>query len=161
MKAIPIFGGGVSMVDECDFEHLSQFKWYAVRAPHTTYAHRYLGDRKYLLMHREIMGDSGLLLDHVNNDGLDNRRSNLRFANSQKNAFNRRKDRDARSRFKGVCFDKGMTRKKRWRASIRKDDKPIYLGYFYTEREAALAYDTAAQSLFGAFAKTNQMLGVL
>ncbi len=118
------------------------------------------GQRHLVLMHRLILGAGASdEVDHVNGDTLDNRRCNLRLANDRQNARNRRIHKNNRCGLKGVrCVpDRPMP----WRAAIRVDGHEIALGYFSDARQAARAYDQAARGYFGAFARTNQMMGLV
>jgi hypothetical protein len=105
-------------------------------------------------LHREIMNNpDGLLVDHANGDGLDNRRTNLRLATHSQNQFNKRKTKSkTSSRFIGVYFEK---RKNRWMARIHYHGKRIWLGSFKSEFDAAKAYDAAAKKYHGEFARLN------
>jgi hypothetical protein len=107
-------------------------------------------ERKRIVMHRLIMPYAETV-DHINGNGLDNRRANLRQVTAQQNAFNQ-KARIGTSVFKGVSFDKqsGM-----WRSGIRVDGKRISLGRFSNEADAAKAYDAAARKHFGEYARCN------
>jgi hypothetical protein len=104
-------------------------------------------------MHRQIIKDVpfGYCIDHINGSGLDNRRANLRLATASQNAANSR-HRKSRSGFKGVAFAKD---KRRWRASIVANGCRKHLGYFTNPRDAALAYDHAAQKYHKQFAALN------
>jgi hypothetical protein len=93
-----------------------------------------------------------LLVDHRNCDSLDNRKANLRFASHTENGQNRRKRKNATSRFLGVWWDKS---KGLWESRIVYNKKRIFLGYFDSEIEAAKAYDEAAKKYFGEFARLN------
>jgi hypothetical protein len=94
---------------------------------------------------------TSLVIDHINGDGLDNRRANLRLATVAQNAWNSKK-RNSRSGYKGVWFarDKGL-----WRAAIVYHGRRIHLGYFKDKISDAKAYDTAARKYYGEFAKPN------
>jgi hypothetical protein len=104
-------------------------------------------------MHRLIMNaPEGMHVDHINGDGLDNRRENLRIVTAQENQFNSRKHLAGHSVFKGVSWSNLA---KKWRAYISPNRKQIHLGLFESEIEAAKAYDEKAKELFGPYAKLN------
>lgn len=107
-----------------------------------------------LLLHREVMQVYGTsLVDHIDGNGLDNRRSNLRIATNQQNGANSQKWRkQTSSQYKGVSWDhsRGL-----WRADIMFNRKHVYLGRYSSESEAAQAYDNRAIDLFGEFARLN------
>lgn len=94
---------------------------------------------------------AGREVDHINGDGLDNRRCNLRYATRQQNAANGAK-KGRSSRFKGVCFDKSRGK---WLAGVKYNYVRLNLGRHATEEAAARAYDRKALELFGEFARTN------
>lgn len=96
------------------------------------------------------MGDPMCGVDHINGNGLDNRRVNLRLATSLQNQGNSRKRRNASSYYKGVSWYKPL---KKWRAQIKVDKHVIHLGYFVSEEEAAIVYQEAAIAHFGEFAR--------
>ena len=103
----------------------------------------------------------GFLVDHINGDKLDNRRENLRLATRGENEVNKRKRRTHKgrkptSKYKGVTKIKDR-RKKRWRAIITFQKRIIHLGNFYTEKEAAEAYNEAAKKYYGDFAYLNKI----
>jgi len=105
-------------------------------------------------MHQEIMGAvEGKIINHINHNGLDNRKANLRFATIQQNTWNQRKSRgNYNSRYKGVAWSKS---RKKWRARITCNGKVTYIGYFDDEKAAAMAYDVRAKELFGDYAVLN------
>ncbi len=150
--------GFVAFIDSDDLELVSCYNWNVTKVRNKYYAHTVTEDRWILLMHRFILHpDRGVIVDHVNGDGLDNRRSNLRLANHSQNAANSSKRHTARSTsiYKGVYFEASGTRRKRWRALISLNGKKIHLGSYSKETEAAVAYDVAAKKYFGEFAKLN------
>lgn len=155
MKEIPISGGYVALVDEGDYDRITSVgAWMASPRPgHTTYAARSArkdGRWTTVFMHSLITG--WRLVDHVNGNGLDNRRSNLRPATPSQNQANRSTRRDSSSGFKGVYW---YTDRQLWRARITANRKVRSLGYFRTAEAAARAYDEAALELFGAYARPN------
>ena len=99
----------------------------------------------------------GVLVDHIDRNRLDNRRSNLRLATKGENGRNRAVNRNKKSSvFKGVFLAGDRVHRNRpWRAWISYENRKHLLGYFSTEVEAARAYDGAARRLHGAFARVN------
>ncbi len=161
MKRIELTQGKFAIVDDDNFEELSQFNWYANRKKDNNYfAQRKAiveGNTKILLMHRVIMGcPDDLQIDHINHDTLDNRKENLRVCSNSSNQMNKRKKRKiASSKYKGVTFCKDGWRIKKWKAYLQFGNKRYSLGYFLTEEEAARAYDNKAKELFGEFVYLN------
>lgn len=151
-KEIPLTQGFVALVDDADYDRvIAAGKWSAFVRKHTTYGKRKIrvgGQRQGVLMHTYITGWP--LVDHIDGNGLDNRRANLRPATSSENSQNRRMRSDNTSGLKGVSLIRG-----RWRARIYLDGAQCHLGYFPTPEEAALAYDAAAIKHFGEFARLN------
>jgi hypothetical protein len=109
------------------------------------------GKRTCLYLHHLIMGQKGI--DHINHNGLDNRRANLRVATQGQNLRNARAKRNGSSPLKGVSRRSDG----RWRARIFISGREVYLGSFTSEKEAAAAYDRAALAEWGEFAFTNEM----
>lgn len=144
----------VAFVDDLDYEWLSLYRWHLFKGRKQNYAARsYFNDGKWShrKMHQDILRTKGrrLVADHINGDGLDNRRENLRLASPSQNARNQR----AKGKFlKGVSYHKG-----RYVARICCEGKSIALGSFDSEVEAASAYNKAATSLFKEFALINFM----
>jgi hypothetical protein len=156
VKEIPLTGGKIAIVDDEDHAYVSRWSWFAVRGKHTFYAVRTVNvskTRKYrVAMHRQLEGaPENVMVDHINGDGLDNRRANLRLCMAMENARNSAA-RGGSSRFKGVGFHR-VTGK--WAAYIRVDGRQMHLGLYRTEDAAARAYDEAARTHYGAFARLN------
>jgi hypothetical protein len=164
-REIPLTKGQVAIVDDADYERLSQYRWRAI--PHKNgrkfYAGRnYVnedGAKRTMLLHREIMQpmphtllSGGIEVDHINGDSLDNRRSNLRLVTKSENYRGRTKTPGCSSQYKGVSLVK---RTGRWQAYIRANDLIYRLGTFANEVDAARAYDAHARVLFGEFARLN------
>lgn len=159
-KEIPLTQGKISIADVEDYEYLNQWKWHALRDGNTYYAIRAIpkdGKQTSISMHREILKTpKGMYTDHINMDGLDNRRDNLRICTRSQNQMNSEKHKNNNSGFKGVCWHIGI---KKWMAQIKVDKKQICLGYFENKEEAALVYNEAAKKYHGEFAKLNNILG--
>lgn len=107
-----------------------------------------------ILMHRLIMKFPRQCIDHINNNGLDNRKVNLRIASASQNAMNRKKISSTSSIYKGVGFH---IKHNKWQAHIKVNGKIQYLGLFTNETDAALAYNNAAKRIQGEFAKLNEI----
>ncbi len=159
MPKIPLTQGKVAIVDEDDYYPLTKHKWHAVKTKSGFYAARSVrtdqGHQIKQFMHRVIMGIDGgprsEYVDHVDGNGLNNRRLNLRHATNSQNQGNTRKTRGA-SRYRGVI--KGY--KGKWRAHIYENGRHRFIGNNYpNEEEAALDYDKAARAHWGRFAKCN------
>lgn len=156
MRTIPLTQGKVAIVDDEDFEWLNQWKWHVVSRS-AMYAARSMwkGNRKKLnvRMHRMILSvKNGMIVDHINGDSLDNRKSNLRVCRHANNMRNRKPVKGSSSRFIGVHFH--IPRKK-WVASLSTGNKYYYLGIFKNEEDAARARDIKATEMFGEFAYLN------
>lgn len=142
--------------DDEDYLLVAAYTWSAKPNKTTTYAITTYCDeeksrRKYIFMHNLIMGSKGI--DHIDGNGLNNQRSNLRLATAAQNNANARKQtRSTSSKYKGVYWQKKVSK---WHVQITKDRKRIYLGLFLHEEDAAKAYDKAAKELFGEFAWLN------
>lgn len=158
MKEIKLTQGKVVLVDDSDYEWLSQKNWHAVKKDHSFYARTHgrdeAGRKIKIYMHRLIMdAPKDMQVDHADADGLNNQRSNLRVCTKTQNSQNQRKQfRPTSSKYKGVIWFK---RTGQWRAEICLNKKRSSLGYFSNEEDAAIAYDRAAMKLFGEFARTN------
>jgi hypothetical protein len=159
-RKIPLTQGQFAIVDEDDFKTLAGYKWYAMKSGRSFYAQRMKYSKKAktrqipVQMHREILNaPEGALVDHINHNGLDNRRANLRLATAEQNSWNRRKNPgNFTSKYKGVSWNK-LARK--WQARIAHKQKWIVIGFFDDEQSAAKAYDKKAAELFGEFACLN------
>lgn len=153
MQIIQLTQGEVAFVDDEDYTLVSSYTWYPRRDSKHNIVYalaniRTEGKRRTIDMHRLILPDAKMV-DHINHDGLDNRRKNLRAATPTQNQQNRK----PAKRFKGVDYIKS---KDRYRARITLDGRCITLGAGYsTEEAAALAYNEAARKLFGEFAYLN------
>jgi hypothetical protein len=162
VKTIHITRGTVAFVSDEDYDYINSFNWscrpndngtaYAIRK-----GRRRTDEKRTVEMHREIIKvPKGMQIDHINGDGLDNRRENLRIACVQTNAFNRGKPSMAcTSQYKGVLRRQG---KIVWEARLKYNDKAIYLGNYADEEDAASAYNYAAILMFGEFAKPNPLV---
>ena len=151
-KLIPLTQGQFAIVDPEDYDKLSQFKWTAAKSPNTFYAVRSVRGRQ-IRMHRLITNaPKGLVVDHINHNGLDNRKQNLRLCTRSENARNQRPQANCSSKYKGVCWHKNQ---KKWLARVHSNGVTYHLGSFKSQIAAAKAYDKKAKQLFGEYAHLN------
>ena len=162
MKKIKLTQGQFALIDNEDFERVSKYKWHADynKTTKSYYAKTtpYIGHNKSknIRMHRFIMNVPRVLqVDHINKNTLDNRKSNLRFCTREQNMWNS-KSRSGTSKYKGVSFDK---QKKKWMARISSNRKIMHIGYYISQKDAAIAYNKKAKKIHGDFAFLN-LIGV-
>ena len=159
-REIPLSQGKVAMIDEEDYELVGQYSWHVKKSGDVLYAYAYIGRvngrQSFAAMHNLILPVAEHQeVDHVDLNGLNNTKGNLRIATRQGNCRNRRKFKNSRSRFKGVTFMEHM-KLKPWRARITGNDGvKRHLGVYETEEDAARAYNLAAEECFGQFALLN------
>lgn len=161
MMEVPLANGrGVAVVDEEDYPLVGEYRWVLQLEGKRSYAvYRFMagGKRRSLRMHRLILPDVSIV-DHINGNGLDCRRENLRAADNTRNGFNvgAKQRKRKSSRYKGVHFNKGARPASRpWSATIQAFGERHHLGQFATDEEAAHAYDTGAHKYHGEFARLN------
>jgi hypothetical protein len=156
MKKIPLTKGAFALVDDDDYEYLSQYRWYlntegyAIREIWTGNKRR-----ERVRMHREVMKTpKGVEVDHVNGNRLDNRKINLRHCTRSQNNRNSAVRSDNNTGYKGVALHRhsGL-----YHATINVDGRQISLKYHKTPEGAARAYNKAAVKHFGKFAKLNEI----
>jgi hypothetical protein len=158
MKLLKLSQGLFAKVDDDDYEFLAQHKWFAKKERHVFYACRSVKDGnsyKTIRMHREILKPNNheLVCDHINGDGLDNRKSNLRLCTLSENRINSAQRKMNNAGAKGVVKREGENR---YYAFISVNKKRIHLGTFDNLEDASTAYQIAAKQHHGEFArKTN------
>lgn len=152
MKQIPLTQGYVALVDDEDFDKVSAYSWSVHFANSgTLYAQARVPRIQGIVvcMHRLILLDKpGYEVDHKDRDGLNNQKSNLRYATHAQNVANSKFFSSGDSKFRGVHFHAG-----KWQARIGEERRS--LGHYLSEEEAARVYDKAALVRYGEFARLN------
>jgi hypothetical protein len=159
---IPLTHDRFAKVDPEDYLWLAQFRWCCKLGRDTCYAVRHIqvrGRTKRIHMHRQIMDTpKGLVCDHINHDGLDNRRRNCRNCTREQNNANRRKratghgSRAPSSQYLGVSY---CRKRQKWVAYIKRHGRSKFLGQYDEPEPAARAHDAAAWALWGEYACLN------
>jgi hypothetical protein len=150
MKKLELTQDEVALIDDSDYEALSKFKWTLLKRKKLKHAYR-TNKGQTVHLHRFIMGlEKGdkRQVDHINGNGLDNRRENLRVCTIRENQFNRGRNKNNTSGYKGVIWNKQAHK---WQARIH-IPKQKHLGYFNEAKDAANAYKEAAKLYQGNFA---------
>lgn len=139
-----------TIIDKMDKEKIEPFKWCCSSKG---YAVRTGKNKESLSVHRVVMNAKpGQIIDHINGNPLDNRKSNLRFVSSQQNSFNTKKSITNSSGFKGVSWHKNH---KLWQACVYFGNTSKFLGNYLTKEEAALAYNLYVKETRGEYANLN------
>lgn len=151
IKEILLNSGDIVFVDELDYECLNRFSWEL--AYDERYNLSYARNKILGLMHRFILSaPKGFHVDHIDGNGLNNIRKNIRICTESQNQMNRTKHKSGTSRYKGVYWDRS---KMKWRAELVFKEKRYRLGYFKSENLAARCYNEKAIELFEDFVKLN------
>lgn len=160
---IPLTKGYSTVIDDNDYEIVKNHNWIVFSPKNHFYAATTIktlnGKYKLILMHRLLLNfPKGKQIDHIDGDGLNNCRNNLRECTFSQNIRNSTKqttygNKPTTSKYKGVNYD---YKSKKWVAHIYQHPKLIHLGRFDCEIEAALAYNEAAKKIFNSFARLNK-----
>lgn len=170
MKQLKLKGkhgnGKFALLDDEDYEYINKFSWICSKNKHNFYLARQGNKndlcagmyKKTIFMHRVILNQlKGTIVDHIDGNGLNNQKSNLRIVTPSQNMMNRRKNKNTASDYKGVSLNKRKLRGKpySWMSTISINNKKMTIGRYDSQIEAAKAYDKKAKELFGEFAKLN------
>jgi hypothetical protein len=156
-RLIPLTRGLSAIVDDDDYARLAKWSWHARNTPAGhSYACRteiVAGVKRTIHMHREVdRTPEGFVTDHINRNGLDNRKCNLRTATLSQNHGNAIPQTRNKAGVKGIYFDRERAK---WVADIQFQRKRRRLGRFDRKEDAAAAYGRAAAELFGEFSRTE------
>ncbi len=152
-RLIELTHGKYAIVDAEDYDRLCKYRWHAIQRDWAWYAKTFHLNGTPLQMHRLIINaPPGLFVDHIDHNGLNNRKSNLRLCTNAQNQQNSRPRSGGTSKYKGVHWEKNRNK---FRARITYNGKNIHLGMFENEIDAARAYDKAAKKFFKEFAYLN------
>ncbi len=153
MIEIALSNGGVTLVDEEDYEKVKHLTWFLSNKGYAVASTHENGQIVNFYLHRLIVGaEKGDQTDHIDGNRLNNVRANLRRCTPTQNNMNLAKRSGCRSLFKGVTWSK---QKSKWHARIKLQGKAKHLGFYVDEAAAAKAYNAAATQLFGEFARLN------
>jgi phosphotransferase system IIB component len=153
MKTIPLTQGYSAIVDDDDYPFLAGYKWHVSFSGGFKVKYAVRTNKKQIVrMHRQLLNvtDPTVQVDHVDRDGLNNCRTNLRIATAAQNAINRGPDAENKSGYKGVHRTNG-----KWKAQIGVGYRKIHGGYYDDPVAAAIAYDNLAKGYFGEYAVLN------
>jgi hypothetical protein len=154
VKKIPLTQGYVALIDDEDYRRVAKSSWRILKSGDRLYAlhdisikgEKIAKKETAELMHRFILNaKKGSIIDHIDGNGLNNQKENLRFVSNRQNAQNRHRGIKS-SKFPGVCFHK---KNKNWVSHIMVDGKIRHLGSFSDEKEAAKAYEKACREIVG------------
>lgn len=160
MKRINLNKGSFVWVDNDDFDFLNQWEWrasyprgghvYAIRSEYKT------GKHVVISMHRVITNcPDGMVVDHKDRNGLNNRKTNLRICTRSQNACNRRKNiKTSTTKYLGIYYNSKI---RKWCAAVGSQGKVHNLGKFKTQKEAAKCYNEGAIKFHGEFARLNKV----
>lgn len=160
----PKYGEKEILIDDEDFEKVSQYKWHLCKNRKNIYVirNKWNKDKRVVeSLHRYLMGNpENKTIDHINGNTFDNQKKNLRICSNTENIRNKDKYKNNKAGYKGVLIHKEKKNGIEYQyiiAEIRVNKKKIYLGHFKTKELAAIAYNEAALKYFGEFARLNNI----
>ena len=147
MREVLVCGGHIALIDDADFDLVSKRNWWMRKGyPSTSNPGK---SPRQLPMHRVIMNPpSGMLVDHINGNPLDNRRENLRLCTLSENNRNVSVQSRSKSGLKGVAW---YSAGNKWKVQIQANGKRTHIGYFSNKEDAHRAYCEKAKELHGEF----------
>jgi len=152
MKEITLTQGQIALVDDEDYNMLMRYKWHAAKCNNIFYAvttYRDAGKQINLFMHRMLLNpQKGKIIDHIDHNGLNNQKHNIRICTYSDNAQNRKGK--GNSKFKGVYYRRG-----KYEVAIRDNGKLKHIASTHDEIEAAKIYDINALAIYGENAYLN------
>ena len=158
MKTIKLTHDKITIVDDEDFDFLSQWKWSFDTSLGYAYRKKYINPKygRKIYMHRLLLKTpKGLVTDHINQDRLDNRRTNLRICTVRQNLLNQpKRKKPTTSKYKGVAWHK---QRNKWRVYAKIDGRQKHLGLFTDEKEAAKRYNDFVVTVIGDFVSVNPL----
>ncbi len=151
MTKISLGGGLFTIIDDSDFDKVSKYTWYIGRG---NYATTTTINVSGISLHRFIIKPpSDMVVDHIDGDRLDNRKSNLRVCTHSENLKNRIKhDRSGTSKYKGVTYNRECGK---WISRIRVDNVKYGLGSYHNEIDATVSYNIGSVLLSPEFGSLN------
>ena len=161
-RTVKLTRGKSAIVDASDYDWINQWKWCADKSKNIWYSHRTIYNKEIIgkgrfvkvRMHRLIIGAAkGEIVDHINGNGIDNRRENLQICSHSDN-IQKGHHRPNQYGYLGVSYSEDCTIR-HWKARISNNGKRYELGHFLTSKDAAKAYDEEATRIHGATAKLN------
>ena len=151
---VPLTRGYEAIIDAADVGKVERYVWHAMVKSHTVYAVRSdysTGKMQKIGMHRAIAGAEEMqIVDHIDGNGLNNRRANVRIASVSQNCMNRKRAKNNTAKFKGVTYH---AKDQKWWARIMANGRRVSLGYFETAAEAGAAYGHASNLMHGEFGR--------
>lgn len=149
---VPLTRGYEAVIDADDVQLVSGMNWYACVTPWTVYPARKIRGSTEIRMYNVLIADkpTGFVVDHIDCNGLNNLRSNLRLATPSQNQHNKRRQKNNKSGLKGVSFDK---KNKKWLSCICLNGRRYNLGRYQTPEQAHEAYRKAADDMHGHFSR--------